>query len=87
MNKQCDPTAQQENYVRSFWIEHDGRWYEKKNVRTYDDWVILLYSRNGYNTVNQLYFNKKMKKNKLVKRFLHHSRQKIIRAWTDVIRR
>ena len=24
------------------------------------DWVTLLYNRNWYNTVNQLYFNKKI---------------------------
>ena len=26
------------------------------------DWVTLLYSRNGHNIVNQLYFNKKIQK-------------------------
>ena len=28
------------------------------------DWVTVLYNRHGRNVVNQLYFNKKLKKNK-----------------------
>ena len=32
-----------------------------------DVWFILLYSRNEYNIVKQLYSNKNLKKNKLSK--------------------
>ena len=44
---------------------HDGRLSKKRNVYIYMtgiymyDRVILLYSRNWHNIVNQLYFNKK----------------------------
>ena len=38
---------------------------KKKNVYTYMyNWVTSLYSRNWHNTVNQLYFHKKVKKKK-----------------------
>ena len=31
------------NYIQSLWIEHDGRWYEKKNVCVYICiWVTML---------------------------------------------
>lgn len=31
----------------------------RKRMQIYYDWVTLLYSRNWYNTINQLYFNLK----------------------------
>ena len=35
-----------ENYIQSLVIEHDGRYYEKKNVYIYmNEWVTLLFSR------------------------------------------
>ena len=38
---------------------------KKKNVYTYMyNWVTSPYGRNWHNTVNQLYFNKKVKKKK-----------------------
>ena len=40
-------------------------------VYIYMDWVFMLYSRNWHNTVNQLYFNKKiLVQKKLMKRVL-----------------
>ena len=33
------------NRIQSFGMEHDGRYYEKKNIYIYD-WVTLQYSRN-----------------------------------------
>ena len=42
------------NYVQSLGVEHNGRWYEKKNIYTLYththiyvyDWVTMLYSKN-----------------------------------------
>ena len=48
------------SYNQSLGIEHDGRSCEKK--KKYEkkiEWVTVLYSRNRYNTVNQLYLNGK----------------------------
>ena len=45
------------NYIQSLLMEHDGRYYEKKNTHVHD-WVTSLYSSNWQNTVNHLYFNK-----------------------------
>ena len=33
------------NYIQSLVMEHDGRYYEKKNAYIYN-WVTLLYSRS-----------------------------------------
>ena len=38
-----------ENYIQSLGIEHDEKYYEKKNI-----YISLLYSRNWHNIVNQL---------------------------------
>ena len=57
IDKQWSPTVQhRELYPRS-WAEYDGREFEKKNVYVQYDWVIMLYSRNWHNTLNQLYSN------------------------------
>ena len=45
------------NCIQSLGIEHGERYYEKKNM-CMCDWVTMLYSRNWYNIVNQLYLNK-----------------------------
>ena len=43
------------NYIQSLVMEHEGGKCEKKNIYIYIyDWVTLLYSRKGQNTVNQL---------------------------------
>ena len=44
------------NHTQSPGIEHDGRQYKKEYIYI---WVILLYSRNWHNIVNQLCFNGK----------------------------
>ena len=54
------------NYIQSLGIDHDGRYYEKRNVYTYV-WVTLLDSRNWHNIVNQLYFDKKFFEKEVVK--------------------
>ena len=63
------------NYIQSLGIEHDGRLYEKKNIYIHiytHTWVTFLYSRNWYNIVNQLYFNKnrKVKSSKTIKQMV-----------------
>ena len=56
------------NYIQSLVLDHDGRKYKKGNIyihiyiytHTYIcDRVTILYSRNWYNAVNIIYFNKK----------------------------
>ena len=37
----------------------------------------MLYSRNGHNTVNQLYFNKKQKSDGKIKYMLHKKDAKV----------
>lgn len=65
MDKQGGPTVQHRELEPISWIEEDGREHEK-NVCMYD-WLTSLHSRNSYNTVNLLYFNKKIKKRKTKK--------------------
>ena len=60
MDEQWGPTVQ--HYDQFLGVEHDVKWYENKNVIHMYDWVIMLYSRNLYNAVNQLYSKKKKKR-------------------------
>ena len=61
MDKQWGPTVElRELYSKS----GDRTWWKiikLKKCINMCDWVTLLYSRNWYNTVNQLYFNLKKK--------------------------
>ena len=59
MDEQWGPTVQ--HYDQFLGVEHDVKWYENRNVIHMYDWVIMLYSRNLYNAVNQLYSKKKKK--------------------------
>ena len=48
------------NYIQYLVINHKGKEYLKKECMYLYNWVTLLYSRDRYNIVNQLYFNKKL---------------------------
>ena len=45
------------NYIQQLVITHSGKEYGKECTYMCN-WATLLYSRNSYNIVNQLYFNK-----------------------------
>ena len=48
------------NYIQSPRIDHNGKKYLKSTCVCVYDRVTLLYSRNWYNIVNQLHFNKEV---------------------------
>ena len=43
------------NHVQCPGINHNGKEYKKECIYMYN-WITLLYSRNLYNIINQLYF-------------------------------
>ena len=78
MDKKGGTAVQHRKLYPTLGMEHNRRWYKKKNVHIMYDWVTMLYRRNWHNTVNQLFSKKNFKFQLLDKKCFENSRNYLL---------